>query len=173
MFLRPAAADYPAHYEKYISLVPGDLPVFLEAQTLEFSQLFSGLSEERSLFRYAPGKWSIRELVGHLCDSERIFAYRVLCVARGETASLPGFDEDAYVAAGAFDQRSWASLVEEFRTVRLATLSLINTLEAPALLRIGTANGKQVNTTALAHVQAGHAQHHLNILRERYLQAQA
>jgi hypothetical protein len=167
---RPAAAEYVPYFGRYISRVPegADVLALLAEQLETTGALLGGLDETAAKARYAPGKWSVQELTGHLADTERIMAYRALCVARGEAAPLPGFDEDAYVAAAAFDARPWAEVLEEWRAVRRATLALFRGLPAAALARIGTANGGPMSPRALAYIIAGHEMHHLAVLRERY-----
>src|SRR5262245_28188406 len=138
------------------------------AQIGDTATMLRGLSETDAMYRYARGKWSIKEVVGHLADTERILAYRALCIARGDTTPLPGFDETAYVPVAKFDARSLADLVGELRTVRTATLALLRTFDGDAWRRRGTASGKPVSVRALAFTIPGHERHHLDILRTRY-----
>jgi len=167
---RPGPGDYAPHLAPYIELVPaGALLDHLEIQARHFEALLGEVGPERALFRYAPGKWSIKELVGHVSDTERIMAYRLLCVARGDTTPLPGFEEDAYVRAAHADARSLEDLTSEFFAVRRATLALLRGLDAGDLARRGTASGHPVSASALAHVIAGHLAHHGRILEEHYL----
>ena len=168
---RPGPSEYVPYYETYISKVPpkGDLLTVLEDQRRETQQLLAGLSDTKALHRYAPGKWSIKEVVGHLMDTERVFCYRALAFARGDANSLPGFDEKAWAPAGRFDARSLADLAAESDTVRRATIALFRGLDGEALARRGTANNYPISVRALAWVIAGHERHHLAILRERYL----
>ena len=126
------------------------------------------LSEARALHRYAPGKWSVKEVLGHLCDTERIYAYRALRFARNDATPLPGFEEDDYVPAGRFDARPLRDLLDEWQAVRSATLALYRGLDGDALLRRGVANGNLISVRAMAWLAAGHALHHLGVLRERY-----
>ncbi|HYE58379.1 MAG TPA: DinB family protein, partial [Rhodothermales bacterium] len=140
----------------------------LERQATELDALLRSLDEERARHRYAPGKWSVKEVLGHVTDAERIFAYRLLCIARGDQTSFPGFDENAYVPNSGADDRSMDDLLDEFAAVRRATLALLRGLPDAAMTRIGTANGQLVSVRALPFILAGHAQHHLNVLRERY-----
>ena len=159
------------YYETYISKVPpkGDLLTVLEDQRRETQQLLAGLSDTKALHRYAPGKWSIKEVVGHLMDTERVFCYRALAFARGDANSLPGFDEKAWAPAGRFDARSLTDLAAESDAVRRATIALFGGLDGEALARRGTANNNPISVRALGWVIAGHERHHLAILRERYL----
>ncbi|HEX5726419.1 MAG TPA: DinB family protein, partial [Longimicrobiaceae bacterium] len=144
-------------------------PGAAEAQRTGVPALLRGLPEALHGHRYAEGKWSIREVAGHLADTERIITYRALRIARGDATPLPGFDENAYVAAAGFDARPLESLVAEWEAVREATLAFFRSVDAEAAARRGTANDNAVSVRALAHIVAGHAEHHLEILRTRYL----
>ncbi len=167
---RPEPSEYLAYYETYISKVPqGNLLNVLEDQRRETQRLLGGLSAAKALLRYAPGKWSIKEVVGHLMDSERVFCYRALAFGRADENPLPGFDEKAWVPAGRFDARSLKDLAAEFDAVRRATIALLAGLDAEALARRGTANNNPITVRALAWIIAGHERHHIAILRERYL----
>ena len=126
------------------------------------------VTEAVAAHRYAPGKWSVREVLGHLCDAERIFAYRLLRIARGDATPLAGFDENTYVPAGAFEQRALAALTDEWTATRNATVALVRGLPAGAWTRSGIANGKNVTATALVYIILGHVEHHLGVLRDRY-----
>lgn len=166
---RPSAGEFAESTGAYIARVPGDdvWPV-LVAQVGEVDRLLGLLPEERALHRYAPGKWSVKEIVGHLSDAERIYAYRALRFGRDDATPLPGFEENLYVPAGRFNLRPMAELLDEWRTVRAATLSLYRGFDGQALLRRGVANGNPISVRALAWVAAGHTLHHLGVLRERY-----
>ena len=166
---RPAPTEYAPYYERYVSLVAGDVLETLERQGAETASLLGGLTEEQGGARYAPGKWSVKELVGHLIDTERVFAYRLLRVARGDRTPIEGFDQDPYVANSNADARTVGSLAEEFGHVRAATIALARSLDAAAWSRSGVANENEVTARALAHIVAGHEAHHVRILRERYL----
>jgi DinB superfamily len=167
---RPAAGEYDSYYGVYIGHVKGDDAMApLLAQRRTTAEFFGTLSETQGVHRYAPGKWSIKEIVGHLADAERIFAYRLLRVARADATPLASFDENAYVPAGRFDRRPLADLAAEFATVRDATVGLLAGLEPDALARMGTASGKPISARALAWIIAGHEWHHLAVIRERYL----
>jgi len=168
---RPEPSEYVPYYETYISKVPpkGDLLKVLEDQRRETQELLAGLSEAKALHRYAPGKWSVKEVVGHLMDSERVFCYRALRFARADGSPLQGFDEKAWVPAGQFDTRSLKDLAAELDAVRRATIALFSGLDADALARRGTANNNPITVRALAWIIAGHERHHVAILRERYL----
>lgn len=167
---RPAPSEYNPYYGKYIERVAeGDLLETLQAQLDDSLALIRSIPEERGGFRYRPGKWSIREVLGHVIDAERIFAYRALRAARGDATPLPGFDENAFVANARLDERTLASLAEELLVVRQATLALLRPLSEDELGRIGTASDSPVTPRALAWIIAGHERHHMAILRERYL----
>jgi uncharacterized damage-inducible protein DinB len=167
---RPQSGEYIPYYHKYISLVPeGDLVETLRAQMAETQSLLRAIPESRASHRYAPGKWSIKEVVGHIADVERVMTYRALRIARADTTPLPGFDENAYVPAANFEARSLASLAHELDEVRRATIAFFETLDPDAAARSGSANNAPVSARALAYIVAGHERHHVGILRERYL----
>lgn len=168
-FSPPAEGEYPPLYAGYIGLASeGDLLARLDAQVQEVSALLRGLSDEEALSRYAPGKWSVKEVAGHLADTERVMAYRALRIARGDTTALAGFDENTFVAVANFDARPLPSIVEEWETVRHSTLALLRSLDVEAAGRTGTVNGVPVTVRALAYIIAGHVAHHVEILRTRY-----
>ncbi|MFN6135613.1 MAG: DinB family protein [Bacteroidota bacterium] len=133
-----------------------------------FTRLMSTMTDEDALFRYAEGKWSVKQVLGHLIDCERVFAYRAMCIARGETQALPGFDENAYVANASFDQRPIAHILDEFVAVRLGTILLYDSLSSVEQLLSGVANNNPVTVRSLMWIIAGHTQHHLRILEEKY-----
>lgn len=167
---RPQPNEFAEYYAKYINLVPGDdAPAVISQQLNEAMPLFAGISEEKSLHRYAPGKWSIRELLNHVTDTERAFAYRALWFARGFTAPLISYDQETAAAGAQADKVSWRAHVEEFERVRLATTSLFVNMPEDAWSRSGIVSGNQFTVRALAFIIPGHVTHHLNILRERYL----
>ena len=171
---RPDATEYAPYYERYISLVKdGDILASLSQQMDETLTLLGSISEEQANFRYAPDKWSIKELVGHLIDTERIFSYRALRFARNDKTPLPGFDQDDYIRGASFDDYSLADLASEFEHVRRAGLSLFKHLDREAWKRRGAANDSEVSVRALAYIIAGHELHHMGILRSRYLQRAA
>lgn len=168
-FARPAQGEYAAFYAGYVGRVPeGGLIEQMEAQVEEVSQLLRGLHDEAALARYAPGKWSIKEVAGHLADTERVMTYRAVRIARGDQTPLPGFDENAFVAGANFDERTLASLVAEWEAVRRASLALFRGLSPEAHGRTGNASGQPVTVRALAYITVGHVAHHLEILRTRY-----
>jgi uncharacterized damage-inducible protein DinB len=168
--VRPAPTEYAPALGAYIATVPeGDLLQLLEDQRRETQGLLGGLSEAQAVHRYAPGKWSIKQVAGHLMDAERVFAYRALRFARGDATPLAGFDEQAWVPPARFDARPLTGIAVELDAVRRATIALLRSFDAETLARRGTANGKEISVRALAYVIAGHERHHLAILRERYL----
>lgn len=167
--VRPAKSEYDPYYHRYISLVPDDdVLVALDQQLSETLILLRSLSEQHGTFRYEPGKWSAKEVLGHLIDTERIMSYRALCIARSDRTPLPGFEQDDYVKAGAFDHRTVGNLAREFEQVRRSTISLFRNLEPNAWERIGIANNVEVSVRALAYIIAGHELHHKAILKDRY-----
>ena len=167
---RPAPDEYAPYFAKYVEQVAGDdVLALLRRQVEETAALVGGLDDRQADYRYAAGKWSIKEVVGHVTDTERIMVYRGVCFARGEAAALPGFDENAYVAHAKFGGRRLADLVAELRAVRAATVAFFSGLDAEELLRRGTANARPYSVRAVAYVVAGHERHHATILAERYL----
>ncbi|MFQ5676180.1 MAG: DinB family protein, partial [bacterium] len=140
----------------------------LKSQRREMLDLLSSLNEEQALYRYAEGKWSVKEIVGHLIDAERVFVYRAMCFARKETAFLPGMDENYYVKNANFDKRALADLLDEYQNVRAATISFFANMDAETGLRRGTANESEFTVRSLLCIIAGHERHHLNFLKERY-----
>lgn len=167
---RPGADEYAPYYQPYVALVPeGGIVGILARQIDETIALFSGLTEAQADHAYAEGKWTIKEVVGHLSDSERVFAYRALRFARGDTTELAGFDENVYVPAGEFGGRPFTELLEELMVVRRATVALLGGLPEAAWTRRGRASGTEVSVRALATIIAGHELHHRAILSERYL----
>jgi hypothetical protein len=169
---RPAPGEYAPYYETYISLVKdSDIVGCLEAQRLQTTQMFAARGERDGNFRYAPDKWTVKEVLGHVNDCERIFAYRALRIARGDQTPLPGFEQDDYVRGGAFGERTLAELAEEFVQVRGATIAFFRSLGKDAWLRRGVANKNEVTVRALGFIVAGHELHHRRILEERYFPA--
>ena len=167
---RPAATEHSPCYATYLAKVPdGNLLKMLEAQGRETQALLAGVADAKAMHRYAPGKWSVKEVIGHLADTERVFCYRALTFARADETPLPGFDEKAWAPAGRFDARPLKDLAAELDAVRRATIALLAGLDAEALARRGTANNNPITVRALAWIIAGHERHHVAILRERYL----
>ena len=167
---RPPASEYAPYQAGYVASVPdGDIFEILSRQRVEFPEFLRSFGEARGSHRYAPGKWSIKEMIGHVNDTERVFAYRALRFARGDETPLPSFEQEDYVRTGNFDARTLASLSDEFSHLRAGTLDLFYHLDADALARSGTASGFVVSVRAMAFVIAGHVAHHERVLRERYL----
>lgn len=164
----PAADEFGRYYAGYVAEAPADLFDGLACQPDELTALTAHLDDAGARYRYGPDKWSVKEVVGHLCDAERIFAYRALRFARGDTTPLATFEEDAYVAQAEFDRRPLADLVAEFRALRQSTVLLFRGLTDDQWARRGEAAGAGVSVRALAHIIAGHAAHHMRVLRERY-----
>ncbi|WP_194777733.1 DinB family protein [Pararhodonellum marinum] len=165
----PDKLEYPPYFEKYISrVIDKSLEGFMLNQVEKVKSYFKGMDEEKALFPYGQGKWTPKEVLGHVVDTERIMAYRILCIARGEEQPLPGFDQDAYVNQAGFNQISLSKLLEDFEMSRYGLMSLLSTLPENASERIGIANGKPVSVRALVFIIAGHCEHHLDILRTRY-----
>jgi len=166
---RPAADEAAAFYHGYIAKVPGEnIGEQLVDQLAEVERLFGALDDRAALARYAPGKWSVKEILGHLTDAERIFSYRLLRIVRGDATPLPGFDENSYVPAGRFDARPVSALLAEFRAVRISTTALTGGIPSMAWSERGTASGKPGSARALIYIIPGHVAHHLGVLRERY-----
>ena len=167
----PDKSEAAEYYFKYIEQAPqgGDIRLALETQLNETMSLFSGISEEKSLHRYAPDKWSIRQVVSHLSDTERLFVFRAMWFARGLDSPLPSFDQDIVIQRARADTRSWRDLIEEFRAVRAATIPFFASVADDAWDRRGIASGYSFTVRALAYITTGHVAHHVNILRERYL----
>ena len=167
---RPDETEYLPYYDRYISLVPeGNILSLLEEQFEETLAFLRRIPEAQAGFRYAPDKWSVRQLLGHVIDGERIFAYRALRFARHDETPLPGFEQDDYVRHASFDDYPLAELIEEWASVRRSTLFLFKHLSGEAWSRRGLASESEVSVRALAYIIAGHERHHRQILRDRYL----
>jgi hypothetical protein len=166
---RPEASEHSPYFGRYISLVSdADILTLLETQAKETSALLRGLSEKDGGFRYAPDKWTVREVVGHINDTERVFAYRAMRMARADKTPLAGFEQDDYVREGGFEKRTLSDLREEFEVIRQSSLYLFRGLEEAAWTRQGTANNGTLSVRALAYMCAGHELHHRRILLEKY-----
>ena len=166
---RPGPDESVAYYHRYIDKVAGeDITDQLATQLHELEVCFEPVTDRTALARYAEGKWSIKEVIGHLIDAERIFGYRLLRIARGDATPLPGYDENAYNPEGQFDERPLAMLLAEFRAVRQSTSALIEGLPARTWERRGVANGQPISARALAYILVGHVNHHLGVLQDRY-----
>lgn len=168
---RPADGDFLPYAAGYINLVPADTDPrqVLRSQPTEIHAVFTGLSEAQAEKAYASGKWSLKEILLHQIDSERVFAYRAMRFARSDGQNLPGFEQDDYVVHSGANARSIASLLAEYDAVRAATLALFDTFTEEQLDRRGSANGGPATVRALLFIVPGHERHHLNIIRERYL----
>jgi hypothetical protein len=168
--MRPEHGDYAEYYYRYIILVEGeDIVKVLENQLQSFENFYSSITEEQGNFGYADGKWTIKEVIGHVIDTERIMAYRALAIAREEKQSLPGFEQDDYVAIGNFTERNLEELINEYKTLRVSNIAMFKSFSDEEFNRKGTASENKVSVIALAFIIAGHELHHLNILKERYL----
>jgi len=164
---RPADGEYLPYYDPYIRRVPdGDIVDILDHQIGETAAFFAPFSTEQARWRPAPKEWSVIEIVGHLADSERIFSYRALRIARNDPTPLPGADLEAYVPAAGFESRTLADVVGEYVVVRHATVALLRSLDAAAWTRRGTADGNPISVRALAYILAGHETHHVEELRK-------
>ena len=169
---RPEPGEYDPYYDRYISLVAGsDILATLDAQRRQTMTLLCGRDEDDGDFRYAPDKWTAKQVLGHLCDTERIFAYRALRIARGDQTPMAGFEQDDYVRNGPFTQLPLSEIIEDYIAVRRATLTLLRNLDEPAWTRRGVANKNEVTVRALAYIIAGHELHHRQILEEKYFNA--
>ena len=165
----PETSEYASAFANYVANVSeDDVLAAMEAQSRETAALLARVDEEKGSYRYGPEKWSVKEVVGHFTDAERVFAYRALAIARGDQASLPGFDENEYMRHSNFDQRSMRSIADEYATARAATLAEFRGFSDEAWQRRGTANNNPVSVRALARICLGHERHHLRVLRERY-----
>jgi uncharacterized damage-inducible protein DinB len=169
---RPEQNEYAPYYERYVSLVPdADILATLEAQRRTMLLLLSGRNEDDGDYRYAPDKWSAKEVLGHMSDTERIFAYRALRFSRADRTGIEGFEQDDYVKNGPFARMPLGELIEDYIAVRRATLTLLRNLDEEAWMRRGIANKNEVSVRALAYITAGHELHHRRILEEKYFGA--
>jgi hypothetical protein len=167
--VRPAATEFPSFYGGYIAAVPeGDIVAVLQQGGEELASALALISEERGGYRYAEGKWTIRTLIGHVIDAERIFAYRALRLARGDSTPLPGFEENEFARAAGSDSRAVADLAAEMLVVRESTVRLFESFPDDAWARRGIVNNGEISVRALGYITAGHARHHLGVLREKY-----
>lgn len=169
---KPEPTEYDPYYNKYLDLVPeADIRPAFAAQTADLRAALKDLPEERGAFAYADGKWTIKEVVSHLIDCERIFAYRMLRISRGDTTPIPGYDQEhpGYIDFSHANERSFDNLLSEFEHIRLGNSLMLNNMDEADLKRVGTANDKPISVRALAGISIGHVRHHLNILKERYL----
>jgi len=166
---RPGPGEYAPYYERYIALVQGtDILGTLDSQRRQMLLLLSGRDEAEGDFRYAPEKWSVKEVLGHVCDAERIFAYRALRISRGDRTPIEGFEQDDYVRNAPFANRPLAEGIEDYIAIRRATITLLRNLDEAAWTRRGIANENEVSVCAIAYMIAGHELHHRRILEEKY-----
>jgi uncharacterized damage-inducible protein DinB len=166
---RPEPAEYAPYYDRYISLVAGsDILATLDAQRRQTMMLLCGRDEDEGDFRCAPSKWTAKQVLGHICDCERVFAYRALRIARGDQTPMEGFEQDDYVRNSSFSVTPLAAIIDDYIAVRHATLTLFRNLEEPAWTRRGVANKNEVTVRALAYIIAGHELHHRSVLEEKY-----
>lgn len=167
---RPQPGEYPDYYQTYMDLLPeGDVLYLLEKQAVDLRHMFKNIDDARAQEAYAPGKWSMKELLQHMLDSERIFAYRALCISRGEEASLPGYDENRYAYNSMANIRLLSDMLDECDLVRRANMMMFRSFTSEMLDMHGVANGKPLTVRGIIHVMAAHELHHMNILQERYL----
>lgn len=167
---RPEINEFAPYYNNYISLVEGDdVMQVLNAQVAEIRSIFANVPEDKGTNAYAEGKWTIKELLSHLIDGERIFAYRILRISRGDKTPIEGFEQDDYIENSNANSRSFADLIGEFEAQRQSNLHMVNNISDEASKRMGTASDKPVSVRALTYIMAGHVRHHINILNERYL----
>jgi|ERR1043166_979642 hypothetical protein len=167
---RPESTEFAPYFNNYVALVDGNGAIAaLNSQSSELRSMLAEMPEEKGTFAYADGKWTIKELLSHLIDGERIFSYRVLRISRGDETPLEGFEQDGYIENSNANNRSFADLLDEFDLQRRSNLLMVNNISDEGSKRIGTSNGNPVSVRALVYVMAGHTRHHLNVLRERYL----
>jgi hypothetical protein len=168
---RPAETEYAAYYQGYVGQVnESDIMAVLRSEIDDLDVLLGRVPADKETYAYAEGKWTIREIVGHLIDGERVFGYRALCIARGEQQNLPGFEQDDYMRTAPYNHVDLEDLLSELRLVRLSNIAMFRTLDEEAWSRVGTANNNQVTVRALAFIMAGHLRHHMKVLQERYLE---
>ncbi|PJA99075.1 MAG: DNA damage-inducible protein DinB [Ignavibacteriales bacterium CG_4_9_14_3_um_filter_30_11] len=169
---RPSKNDYAEYYHKYIQEIDGDnIFEVLEKQLNATLNLFKNISEDKGNYSYAAGKWSIKEVIGHCIDTERIFAYRALCIARGEKKSLPGMEQDDYAKKGEFNRRTLKNLLNEYELVRKSNIILFNSFQEKVLQNRGIASDNEVTVLGLMFIIAGHELHHIKVIKEKYLKS--
>lgn len=168
--LRPESTEYAPYYDRYISLVAGaDIVETLAAQPDEIRSLLATLPEEKGKYRYAEGKWTIKELLSHIIDGERIFSYRALRISRGDKTPIEGFEQDDYITNSNANNRTFSDLLDEFTLERQANIHMFKNISAVGSEEVGTANGNPVSARAIAYTMAGHVRHHIGVLKEKYL----
>ena len=167
---RPKSNEYAPYYKTYIEkLVGNDIIKILSDQLERTTNLLKSVSEEKGNYAYTEGKWSIKEILGHIIDTERVFSYRALCIARREQQALPGFEQDDYVKAGHFNKSMLSSLANNYQLVRRSNIALFNSFDEESIGRWGTASNNKVTVKAIMFIIAGHEEHHINILKTKYL----
>ncbi len=166
---RPGPGEHPEYMKTYVDKVEGDVIENLNSGINEFDELLDGRSEAELQYRYEEGKWTIKEILAHIIDAERVFAYRALRIARNDKTDLPGFDHNDYIQYTEANTRSLGSLLRELKSVRAASVKLFENLPLDSLERVGSSSGNPLSVRALAYVIAGHANHHLGVIRERYI----
>ena len=168
---RPTESDYAPPHAAYVELVDeDDILSAMQEQSSATQKLLATLDEQRAAYRYGTGKWSIKEVIGHITDAERVFAYRLVTIARGDETALPGFEENAWVAAADFDSRLFTEILADWVTTRNSTLALARSLSAAAWERRGTANNLPITARALLYLLLGHVEHHCAVLKQRYFE---
>ena len=168
--VRPLESEYAEYYRRYVNQVPeGSVVATLRSQMEETSRLLAGVPAAKVEYRYAPGKWTLHEVIGHVVDMEWVFTTRALCFARGLAAPMPGVEQEEFVEVAQFAKQSWPKLLEQWRHVREASALVYESLDEEAWKRVGTASGYSVSVRALAYITAGHERHHMGVIRERYL----
>ncbi len=169
MIKKPSIEEVPAFYQGYVRPLPETGIIdYLGKQTDSFMVWLSGLTADQQKWAYADGKWTVAEVVGHIIDTERVFAFRVMSIARGETGALPGFDQNAYVEQGRFNERDFRSLVDEFEFLRQSNLVMLKSLDDQGIANTGNANGTTMSLCTIVYIMAGHLNHHMNIFKEKY-----
>jgi uncharacterized damage-inducible protein DinB len=170
MLKRPDLEEFPVYMRSYVQLIPeGDIIQILNGQIVSTQEIFSAVTEKQAEYRYAEGKWTLSEVLGHLTDTERIMNYRILRIARGDKSPLMGFDENEYVQEASFNERTIADLLEDYQNVRRATISLLKGMPQKSFQNKGNANGFEVTVETIAYMIAGHELHHIKIIQEKYL----
>jgi hypothetical protein len=171
MLQRPSVEEYMPYHEQYIGLVgEGAVTEILAKQLEGTAELLSGIPEEQADYRYADGKWTLKEVIGHISDNERVMSYRLLRAARGDKTPLAGYDQDDFMDGASFQEWTWQQVIEDYTAVRHATLTLLRGLSEEAWLRVGIANGGRLSARALAYIIAGHEMHHLQVIQNKYLE---
>jgi len=170
MRTKPTNEEFPSYYEKYIDLVPeGSIEDTLIKQLKDTTAFLSNTSETQANYRYASGKWTLKEVIGHFTDTERIMSYRLLRIARGDQSPLAGYDDESYVKEAAFHSHSLPDLLQDFSAVRQSTVSLVRSMSEDVWSRKGIANNSEISVSALAYIIAGHELHHVKIIKDKYL----